>query len=118
MNRGDRSGSVDHHTVAATMTTATSASVGLIPTDVHALYTVPTALVTDWSQIPRDEQGQAGDIGDWRHVAAGSRGDCQGRQGTSGDAAGKAVNRKVVGSSPSSGAISELESARRRHSET
>ena len=31
----------------------------------------------------------------------------RGRQGTTGDAAGKAVNRKVVGSSPSSGANSE-----------
>ena len=33
-------------------------------------------------------------------------GDPEGHAGTVGDAAGKAVNRKVVGSSPSSGAIS------------
>ena len=45
-----------------------------------------------------------------------SRRDGWGRIGTKGDEARKAVNRKVVGSSPSSGAISELESALKRHS--
>ena len=35
-------------------------------------------------------------------------GDGEGPAGTIGDAAGKAVNRKVVGSSPSSGAKSEF----------
>ena len=47
---------------------------------------------------------------------ASSRRDGRGRVRTVGDAAGKAVNRKVHGSNPCSGASSELESAPGRYS--
>ena len=74
---------------------------------------------TDTRLIP-DSWGWEGTRGDERGVGVGDlyyeRGP-GGREGTSGDAAGKAVNRKIVGSSPSSGAISELESAPKRYSE-
>ncbi len=54
-------------------------------------------------------EGTSGDDQVWGWAICSTSGDLGGRTGTVGDAAGKAVNRKVVGSSPSSGAISELE---------
>jgi hypothetical protein len=65
-------------------------------------------LVTDWSQIPRDQQGWPGSTRDRIHVAPGSRGDFPGRSGNNGDEALKAVNRKVHGSNPCSGAKFEF----------
>jgi len=71
---------------------------------VHPLCTVRALiahkLLTDSGGAAGADRGYRGR----RSVASGTGGASRVRQGTKGDAAGKAVNRKVVGSSPSSGA--------------
>jgi hypothetical protein len=63
-----------------------------------------TRLIPD-SRVP---EGTGRDDQVWGWAICSTSGDLGGRTGTVGDAAGKAVNRKVVGSSPSSGANFEF----------
>ena len=65
---------------------------------------------TDTRLIPdsRAPEGTARDHRGLGWVICIANGSAEGQTGTGGDAAGKAVNRKVVGSSPSSGASFEF----------
>src|SRR5262249_60214157 len=81
---------------------------------------LPTSTLHDrtWSDhasVTRAARPHFSDKSDVTSICITS-GDREGRAGTCGDAAGKAVNRKVHGSNPCSGAISELESAPKRYS--
>src|SRR5215469_11327111 len=79
------------------------------------LYTTRERLVTDWSQIPGDEQGRGGSIG----IGGVS---LQFHEGTARDVGGPEGTQPVrpltarLWLSPSSGAISQLESALKRGS--